>query len=146
MKPAYQKHKKTNILKPMKKITIALFIVISSLSLKAQATDSVIVHAVLGRYYYEIPKILDSLKVWHHAHLVEKVAKSVRWYSIEDANKAVKVYKFNLTSEAGYVVNEVVINYRHDSREQVEASLKITDADDYHVGTYSTDLVFKLKK
>lgn len=58
----------------------------------------------------------------------------------------VSVYKFNLNSDAGYIVNEIIINFRHDSREQVEASLKITDADDYHVGNYSTDLVFKLKK
>lgn len=130
----------------MKKLIILCLLLLINLLARAQATNSEIAHAVIGRYFYEIPKILDSLNVWHHAHQVEKVAKSVRWYSIQDGQKVVSVYKFNLNSDAGYIVNEIIINFRHDSREQVEASLKITDADDYHVGNYATDLVFKLKK
>jgi len=123
-----------------------LSVFLYAFSVNAQITDSHISHAILGRYHYEIPKILDSLGVWNHAHLVEKVEKSKRWYSIADGNGVVKVFKFNLISESGFIVEEVIVNYRHDSREQIEAMNKISDADNLHVGTYSTDLVFRLKK
>jgi hypothetical protein len=45
------------------------------------------------------------------------------------------------------VINEIVINFRHDDRKQVEDLQKVAAmASDHHIGTYSTDIVLKWKK
>src|SRR5688500_5159165 len=58
--------------------------------------------------------------------------------------EVVKVWAVILNQNTN-VVDEIVINYRHDSKEQVEDSRRLKDFTDFHVGLYSTDFVFQWK-
>ena len=129
----------------MKIFTIILLILMNSYLTKSQVTDSQIAKSLLGNYHYKVNSILDSLKIWYHVHIVESASKEVRWASIADGKGVVKVFRLLLDKNQNYIIKEVVINYRHDSREQVEGAKKVADANRVHVGTYSTDIFFELK-
>jgi hypothetical protein len=120
------------------------------MSAYSQVTDTDIVKATLGRNHYFINKALDSLQVWYHAHQNNRQVKNLDFkkvYSISDGKGSVKVYAFVLSKDdGGKNIEEIVINYRHDSKEQIEDSKKVKSYSDYHVGLYSTDFVFKRKK
>jgi hypothetical protein len=126
----------------MRVFVFSLFIFFSG-SLVGQVTDTDIVNSILGKKFFEVNTKLDSLGVWYHIHLQEKFKENVRVYSISDGDGTVKV--FTLSVENG-TINEVKINYRHDSKEQIEDAMKITTQTSFNVGHYSTDMVFKYKK
>jgi len=107
-----------------------------------QVTDTDIANSILGKKYYEINSQLDSLGVWYHVHYPERIKENVKVYSIADGDGTVKLFVIKLDMST---VNEVIINYRHDSREQIEDAMRVTTQSDVHVGKYSTDLIFKLK-
>ena len=73
----------------------------------------------------------------------EKFKEDVRVYSIADGDGTVKVFTMSIV--AG-IIKEVKINYRHDSKEQIEDAMKISTQSGFNVGHYSTDMVFKYKK
>ena len=139
----------------MKQLTqsalIILFTLVSSASF-GQVTDNDIVNALLGRKHYEVNQILDSLGVWYHLHIpqkvgtidVEEIKSSAKFYSISDSKGSVKVYILKLRKETW--VDEIVINYRHDNRQSVEDITRVVNPSNLHVGTYSTDITFKRKK
>ncbi|MEO8146858.1 MAG: hypothetical protein ABI723_04425 [Bacteroidia bacterium] len=129
----------------MKKAILISALIIQNILCSGQVTDSQIAHSLLGHPHYEISHILDSLKVWYHLHIIADENREIRWLSIADGNGVVKVFKIKLDKDDNYKMKEVIINYRHDSREQVENSLQISDATGYHVGYYSTELFFKYK-
>ncbi|HEY5746217.1 MAG TPA: hypothetical protein VIU12_09095 [Chryseolinea sp.] len=133
----------------MKKVTIALFFSIISPASFAQ-TDTEIVHAILGKNYYRANNILDSLGVWYYYHFHENTSTTGKEikpkpYSIANGSGVVKVFILDIHPTRKFV-QKITINYRHDSKEQVEDLKKISSADDYHVGTYSTDVTFKRKE
>jgi hypothetical protein len=107
-----------------------------------QVTDTDIVNSILGKKYYDINSQLDSMGVWYHVHYPERIKENVKVYSIADGDGTVKLFIMKLNMS---VVNEVIINYRHDSREQIEDAMKVITQSDIHVGKFSTDLVFKPK-
>ena len=107
-----------------------------------QVTDNDIVNSILGKQYYEVNTKLDSLGIWYHAHYPENIKSFVKVYSIADSEGTVKLFTLNLDENT---IEEIVINYRHDSREQIEDLMKLTSQSSFHVGKYSTDMVF-LKK
>ncbi len=107
-----------------------------------QITDTDIVNSLLGKKFYEINPQLDSLGVWYHTHFPEKIKENIKVYSIADGDGTVKLFKIKIQLN---IIYEIVINYRHDSREQIEDAEKIKNASSFHVGTYSTDMVFKLE-
>lgn len=133
---------------------ISLVILLTFASLKgfSQVTDSDIIKSILGKTYYQVNKTLDSLGVWYHLHIPtlggqsqpEDVKTDAKFYSISDSKGSVKVYILKLDKEKR--INEIVINFRHDSREQIEDAMSIRGQTDFHVGTYSTDVWFKRKK
>jgi hypothetical protein len=117
----------------------------------SQVTDSDIVKASIGRNYNELHKVLDSLKVWYAMHQDNDLEKGERGvvdrkkvYSVSDGKGTVKVYIFIL-DKVTQVIDEIVINFRHDNRQHVEDSRQIRNPSDFHVGLYSTDIVFKKK-
>ncbi|HYI76384.1 MAG TPA: hypothetical protein VEW65_02110 [Chryseolinea sp.] len=134
----------------MKAITIVALLAIPAF-LKAQVSDLDIVKLTLGKKYGQLHKTLDSLGVWYALHLDNDKHKSARgvvdfkkMYSISDGKGSVKVWAVILNQNTN-VVDEIVINYRHDSKEQVEDSRRLKDFTDFHVGLYSTDFVFQWK-
>lgn len=125
----------------MKTIAFILFLISFNITY-GQVTDTEIVNSVLGKEYYEVNPVLDSLGVWYHAHYPEKIKSYVKVYSIADGEGTVKLFTLKLNEMK---VIEIVINYRHDSMEQVEDMSKLKNQSSFHVGKYSTDMVFKLK-
>jgi hypothetical protein len=118
----------------------------------SQATDQAIVNLTLGKKYGNLHKTLDSLGVWYALHLDNDKYKEARgvvdfkkMYSISDGNGSVKVWAVILDQKTS-IVNEIVINYQHHSRQQVEDSRRLKNFTALHVGLYSTDFVFQLKK
>jgi hypothetical protein len=115
----------------------------------SQVTDTDIVKAILGKNYVEVNNSLDRLGVWYHMHMDFSKLKSAkgdmkRVYSIANGKEDVKVWALKLTSNN--IVDEIVINFRHDSRADVEAIGTVSGQSDFHVGVFSTDIVFKRKK
>ena len=108
-----------------------------------QVTDTDIVNSILGKKYYEVNPKLDSLGVWYHAHIQDKFKEEIRVYSISDGDGTVKLFVLKIYFG---IIKEIIINYRHDSREQIEDAMKITKQTGFHIGKYSTDMVFKYKK
>lgn len=137
----------------MKKIFF-LFLIFTSISLKGisqQVTDNDIVKSILGQEYFNVNHILDSLGVWYHMHLPEVIKPNEKVYSISNSKGSVKLYILkhtfgNLNNEDGKIIEEITINFRHDSREQIEDIKNMLDVSVYHVGKYSTDIVYRLKK
>lgn len=127
-----------------KQLFTIVLLVFTQLTFLGQVTDTDIVNSLLGKKYFEVNSKLDSLGVWYHNHLQEKFKDDVRIYSIADGDGTVKL--FTLKVNQGGMITEIVINYRHDSREQIEDAMKITTQTDFHIGKYSTDMVFKYKK
>lgn len=129
-----------------KQFAIFLLLIITLIGFKgiSQVTDSDIVKALLGKNFFEIPTKLDSLGVWYHIHMPENIKEDKKVYSISDSKGSVKVYTFKLYD--GKIIEEIIINFRHDSREQVEDATKVVGQSGYHVGHYSTDIVFTWKK
>jgi hypothetical protein len=123
---------------------IVLIITLGNLKGFSQVTDSDIVKSLLGKNFYEITTKLDSLGVWYHMHLPEDIKEGQKVCSISDSKGSVKVYTFKLYN--GKTIDEIKINFRHDSREQVEDAMKIEGQSAFHVGHYSTDIVFQWKK
>jgi len=139
----------------MKKSTLSILVILFTLISSAgisQVTDNDIVNSLLGRKHFEVNQILDSLGVWYHLHLpqkvgtieVEEVKSNAKFYSISDSKGSVKVYILKLKKEMW--IEEIVINFRHDSKEQVEDITKIVNPSNYHIGTYSTDITFRRKR
>lgn len=126
----------------MKTVILILSLLFCS-SLFAQVTDTDIVNSLLGEKYYTINPKLDSLGVWHHIHLPEKFKDDKKVYSIADGDGTVKVFTMQIFDG---VIKEIKINYRHDSKEQIEDAMKITTQSSFNVGHYSTDMVFTYKK
>lgn len=117
----------------------------------AQVTISDIVKLSLGRSINKLHPTLDSLGVWYHMHFDKNQNKSSnagqdlkRIYSISDSKGSVKVYAFKLDTKN--IIEEIIINFRHDSREHVEDAGKIKTQTSFHVGQYSTDMVFTRRK
>jgi putative heme degradation protein len=112
-------------------------------------TDSDITKALLGKKTYEVSGALKDLGVWFHFHFMENRVdkgeeKYPKIYSIADSHGHAKVYL--LRNTADQVIYEVMINFRHDDQAQVMDLEKISTPDEYHVGTYSTDVIYRLKK
>jgi hypothetical protein len=106
----------------------------------------------LGRKYNELHEKLDSLGVWYAMHVDNDKYKSARGvvdykkvYSVSDGKGSVKVWAIILDEKTS-IIKEIVINYRHDSKEQVTDSRNLKGYSDFHVGLYSSDFVFQLKK
>lgn len=131
--------------------TIAILIFLSFFgNTFGQVSDTDIVNSILGKKYYEVNSILDSLGVWYHIHQPEKIKENFKVYSIADGDGTVKVFSLNLKYNVGSnsnfgIIEEIVINYSHHSREQIEDASKITSNSSIHIGRYSTDVIFKLK-
>jgi hypothetical protein len=129
-----------------KQLAIVLVFVITLIGYKgfSQVTDSDIVKSLLGKNFFTITTKLDSLGVWYHMHLPEDIKEDQKVCSISDSKGSVKVYTFKLYN--GKIVEEIKINFRHDSREQVEDAMNVEGSSGFHVGHYSTDIVFIWKK
>lgn len=125
----------------MKTIAI-LFSLLLSATVFSQVTDDIIVNSLLGKKYFEVNAKLDSLDVWYHAHYPEKIKENIKVYSIADGDGTVKLFTLKLDDG---IIDEIVINYRHDDREQVEDASSVKSQTGFHVGKYSTDMVFTLK-
>jgi hypothetical protein len=115
----------------------------------AQVTTSAVVKATIGKSYFNLNKTLDSLGVWYYMHLdVEKSSTGKqdfkKIYSIEDGFKSTKVYSFKLNTNN--IIDEIIINFRHDMKAHVEEISRITTHSDFHVGVFSTDFIFRKKK
>lgn len=135
----------------MKHVILILTLVVTHFSY-GQVTDQDIVKLTLGKKYGNLHKTLDSLGVWYALHLDNDKYKEARgvkdfkkMYSIADGKGTVKVWAVILNENTNIVIEEV-INYRHDSRDQVEDARRMKDFTAFHVGLYSTDIVFQLKK
>lgn len=124
------------------KVLVIFFLLFLSSNMFAQVTDTDIVNSILGKQYYEVNPKLDSLGVWYHAHYPDKIKSYLKVYSIADEDGTVKLFTLNLEEN---VITEIVINYRHDNKEQIEDLVKIKSQTSFHVGKYSTDMVFHLK-
>jgi hypothetical protein len=133
----------------MRSTIVALLIVVATTS-NAQVTDSQIVNTLLGVNYSKVHPTLDSLGVWYHSHLIDnKVAQGYidrkpKVYSVENETGSIKVYFLKLN--AAGVIDEIVINFSHDNKQHVEEILKMRQPTDFHVGYYSTDVVYKFRK
>lgn len=128
-----------------------LVIVTLTFAVPASAqTDIEIVNALLGQPYAKANAILSRMGVWYHHHYKNTrnatgEDSKAKFYSIENSDKVTKVWIIHFDKDM--VMNEIVINFRHDDKRQVEDSQKLAVlAADHHIGTYSTDLVFKSKK
>ncbi len=133
----------------MIKPTLCFLVFCSSLNGFSQVTDNDIVKSLLGKSYFNVNPILDKLGVWYHYNFQPNTSASgddlkPKIYSISNSAGSVKVYILNLDKER--LIEEIVINFRHDSKEQVEDIAKMKSPTDYHVGTYSTDIIYKLEK
>lgn len=112
-------------------------------------TDVEISNALIGQPYAQCNAILSNLKVWYHYHFRDtKNADGndlkPKFYSIENGDKVTKVWILKYNKEK--VIDEIIINFRHDDRRQVEdAQMMAPLVFDYHVGTYSTDIVIRSK-
>lgn len=115
---------------------------------RSKVTDHDVVKALLGVNLYSINSTLDKLGVWYHFHFKDdKSSKGEdykpRIYSISNSDEHTKVFIIRYSREL--VVDEVMINFRHDDRTQVEDMKRMPAPTEFHVGTYSTDLVYRLK-
>lgn len=134
-----------------KKLIAFMLLALSGISLNAYSqTDEEIVRGLLGKNLYKANHILDSLGVWYYHHFHENKIVSgqetrPKIYSISNGEGSVKVYIFKVHPDKKYI-DEITINFRHDSKEQVEDLKKMWTPDEYHVGTYSTDLTFKIRR
>jgi hypothetical protein len=129
--------------------SLLLIILLGALTCEAQVTDNDIVQATVGKSYFRMHKALDSLGVWYHLHMdVEKVnlgkSDSKKIYSVADGKGNVKVYSIKLSSSN--IVDEIIINFRHDKKEDVLAISAMNNHSGFHVGIFSTDIVFKKGK
>jgi len=134
----------------MKYLLIALLFCTTIQAKSQNVTDNDIVKAILGKSFYNLDKTLDSLGIWYYHNFHENKTVSgqdtkAKIYSISNSFGTVKVYMIHLHPEKKYIT-EVVINFRHDDRHQIEELAKMSPASDYHVGTYSTDLSYKNRK
>ena len=128
-----------------------LFAVNISTCAWCQVTDMNIIESSLGKKYPTFHKALDSLGVWYTLHVDNDQDKSSRgvidrkrMYSIADGKGTVKVWAIILDAKG--VIEEIVINVQHHSRQQLEDARRFANYTDFHVGLYSTDYVFKRKK
>jgi hypothetical protein len=139
-------------LQAMKNLIVSICLVVGTTNLvlaQPTVTDSEIAKAMLGKKTYEIGKVLTELGVWFHFHFQEdKIDKGEekypKIYSIANSEGHAKVYIVRNTVDQ--TVYEVMINFRHDDRSQVTDLEKISTPDEYHVGTYSTDVIYRLKQ
>ncbi len=102
----------------MKCLLIVMALLISLTNCVAQVTDSHIIHALLGKNVLATNKTLDSLGIWYHLHMykLDKTEDAKKIYSISDSKGCVKVYSLKL-KKANFI-EEIIVNYRHDSKEQ----------------------------
>ncbi len=113
-------------------------------------SDNDIIKSIMGKSFFNLNKTLDSLGVWYHHNFHENKSVSgqetkAKIFSISNSNGVVKVYMIHLHPEKKHIT-EIVVNFRHDSRPHIEDLIKMAPANEYHVGTYSTDLTYKLKR
>lgn len=118
------------------------------ISAEGQQMDETVVKSLLGRNFYSANNILDSLGVWYYHHFHENKSVSgqetkAKIYSIE-AGGAVKVYMIHLHPVQKHIT-EIVVNFRHDDKRQVEAMRKMPTPTEWHIGTYSTDMEYRLR-
>jgi hypothetical protein len=132
------------------KYTVLFFFLVVSISANAQArdkgTDTEIVNAILGKNVATLNSSLDALGIWYYYHTDDdKAAKepSKRVYSMQTGSGAVKVYSIFVNDKK--LIDEIIINFRHDNREHIEDYQAIGKAGDHHVGVHSTDVTFKWK-
>ncbi|MCK5169917.1 MAG: hypothetical protein KAQ75_08560 [Bacteroidales bacterium] len=127
------------------KISLVLFLTFICFNgISQQITDNDIVKSLLNKDYYNVNNTLDSLGVWYKLHVIRDFTENKqRIYSISDGKGCVKVYtlKLDLTK-----VHQITINFRHDSREQIEDVMRISGHSGSNVGKYSTDMIFTYKK
>jgi len=129
----------------MKKFFIAVLALVSAFSCFSQVTDSDIANGLLGKVEYQINPVLDSLGVWYHRHIIEDEEKLSRVFSITDEDGTVKVWTLKLNKNQSYRIEKIVINYRHDDKDQVVDAKKVVGSCYLHVGKYSTDIHFCFK-
>ena len=129
----------------MKKLIIALLVMFNGLFAFSQVTDSDIANSLLGKQEYEINPALDSLGVWYHRHIIEDEEKLSRVFSIANEAGTVKVFTLKLNKNQNYRIERIIVNYRHDDKNQVEDAKRVVGVCDLHVGKYSTDIIFCFK-
>lgn len=134
--------------KIMRSLIFLIIMLAVALSATAQKTvrDIDIVNALLGKSYYKMNATLDSLGVWYAFHILRSDVKGFqadKVYSIANSQGSVKVYIIEMNDEKR--IREVMINFRHDSREQVEDAKAMPPPDSYKNGYYSTDMVYRWK-
>lgn len=130
----------------MKPIVLLMSLIISVCANSYGQSDYEIVKATLGKNYFEMHKSLDALGVWYHLHMDFNKLKSGKTdtkkvYSIADGKGNVRVWSIKLNQSN--IVDEIIINYRHDSKVDVEAIGESSRHASFHVGMYSTDISFQ---
>lgn len=130
------------------KIALITFFALASFYANAQ-TDVEISNSLIHQPYAQCNAILSKMGVWYHYHYRDtKNADGndvkPKFYSIENGNKSTKVWIIKYNKEK--IIDEIIINFRHDDRRQVEDAQRLAPlVFDYHVGTYSTDIVIRSK-
>ena len=130
------------------KFIVLLVILCMGYTLKAQS-DNDIVKMILGEKFVNVPNKLKENGVWYFYHFrntqtVSGEDNKDKFFSIENGDKRTKVWILEYNKEN--IVTEVKINCRHDDRGQVEDIQKMKDFDGFHVGIYSTDVIYRWKK
>jgi hypothetical protein len=127
-----------------------LLIAFTVLFYSAQAqTDMNIVDMILGEKFINVPNKLKAAGIWNHYHFrntqtTDGSDSKDKFMSIQNGAGHTKVWVLAYNKEN--VVTEIRINCRHDDRGQVEDIEKMVGYTDYHIGVFSTDYIFKLKK
>lgn len=132
----------------MKKILLIIILLGLTSIVKSQVTDLDIANSLLGQHYLRYGKVLDSLGVWYYHHGGEHLNLSIAdgdgtvksFYLSFHLKKASDGRKFHNHGK----IYKVVINYRHDSKEQIMDLKKIKAHGDVSIGKFSTDVVIKL--
>jgi len=124
----------------MKKIVIVLFMLATIVSY-AQITDVETASILIGKKMYDVAPILDTAVIYYKIHYPEspKVLQKVISVAIND--NSVKIYKLHFDKKTG-IINKVTVNYRHDNIYHLRDLQELKEIE-FHVGTYSTDVVIK---
>ena len=133
----------------MYKFLLCALLFASTLKANAQS-DIEIAKSLLGQPYGQANAILSKMHVWYHYHFRETKSASgddtkPKFYSIQNGDKVTKVWIIKYDKEK--IIDEITVNFRHDDRGQVEDAQKVAVlADDFHIGVYSTDIIFRWKR
>ena len=92
---------------------------------------------------------MKAVGIWSHYHFRDTETTSGsdpkdKFMSIQNGLGHTKVWIIDYNKDN--VITEIRINCRHDDRGQVEDIEQMKDFDDHHVGVFSTDFIFRLKR